>query len=290
MRILLTGGSGLLGYSVHRFLTKATSHELIAPTHQQMDITDRDAVQQFLTAIKPDAVLHCAAYSKVDLAESEKAICRRINIDGTRHLAQICHTLGCQLVYISSDYVFDGKKSGYYETGDPCAPLSVYGETKAEAEKLVLMTDGDNCVVRTSWLFGQGANFADTILRLSQTHEVLDVVCDQVGSPTYAEDLAPLLVSVCKERVSGILHATNEGVCSWAEYAVEILRLCGSRCCIEPVLTNAYPTVAIRPQNSRLSKESLDKAGFARLPHWRDALKHYFATYKIESMRERLKA
>ncbi len=276
MRILLTGGSGLLGKSLRRRFLR-TEHELFAPPHAELDVTDARAAEACVAALRPDAVLHCAAYSQVDRAEREEALCRRINVQGTENLARACAARGCYLLYISTDYVFDGEKPAPYETDDPKAPLSAYGRSKADGEDAVLRFEG-NCVLRTSWLFGrEGRHFPAAILRLGRERGSLRVVDDQVGSPTWAEDLAETILAACEARVPGILHATNEGACSWAEFARAILAGAGCRCAVEPISAEEYGAAARRPKNSRLSKASLDRAGLKRLPTWQEGLNAYLA-------------
>ena len=276
-KILLTGGSGLLGQNVQRCMAK-TGDELFVPSRSQMDITNPAAVCDYMAYAKPDVVVHCAAYSKVDLAEQEAELCRAVNVNATDYLTRACREQGSYLLYISSDYVFDGTKQAPYETGDRKKPLSVYGRSKAEGEEIVLRSSEKNCVLRTSWLFGSGGNhFVAAMLRLSQTRDAIGVVCDQVGSPTCAEDLAQLICSVCRQQVPGILHGTNEGFCSWADFAQEIMRVSGADCKINRITSSEYPSAATRPLNSRLSKVSLDAVGLNRLPHWSDALERYFA-------------
>jgi len=281
MRILLTGGSGLLGRSVQRWLL-AAGNEVIAPGHAELDITDIDCVERYITNIQPDQVVHCAAYSKVELAEREEALCRKINVTGTSNIAQVCRQLDRYLLHISTDYVFNGEKQGYYDVDDDTSPISAYGRSKADSEKAVLAARGRSCILRTSWMFGEGGkNFVATILQLGSRHESINVVCDQIGSPTYSEDLACLITDVCKCQTVGIIHGTNEGVCSWAQFAGSILRMANFRCKVTPVLSSEYPSEAARPKNSKLNKECLDKTGLNRLPSWEDALARYMKCHKV---------
>ena len=275
MKILLTGGTGGLGPSVQSIF-ESLGYEVYAPSHRQMDVTKAEAVSAHMKFAKPDAVIHCAAYSKVDLAESQRELCRNVNVCGTKNIAEICQQQNIYLIYISTDYVFDGKRKGYYQTDDPRNPLSVYGRSKADGEEIVLSRDPGNSVVRISWLFGEySENFISKILRLGQNREWLDVVCDQIGSPTYSRDIASLLADVCDKRPPGILHATNENICTRAQLAQAALHMAGISCTVNPVLSSCYPAAAPRPMNSRLDKTCLDRAGLKRLPPWEKALSEY---------------
>lgn len=276
--ILITGGSGQLGTSLRRALRGC---EVLAPPHTELDITETEQVAAFFREKKPDAVVHCAAFNAVDAAEEEPALCCRTNIVGTRLLAQECRRTGAYLLSVSSDFVFDGRKTGAYEIGDAKNPLSVYGHSKSVAEDLVLQSDARNTVLRISWLFGRSrTNFVEAILQAAERQPVLEVVDDQVGCPTYAEDLAPLLLELLRLRPAGVLHATNEGSCSRAAFAEEILRQSGARASVRAVSSADYPAKARRPRNSVLSKTCLDAAGLRRLPPWRDALARYLKARK----------
>ena len=270
--ILITGGSGQLGTSLQRLFSET---DFLAPAHNQLDITNQAQVDAFFRAYRPDAVLHCAAYNNVDLAETEQAQCRMVNVDGTRSLVEASRQCGAYMIYTSSDYVFDGEKTGEYQTTDEKHPLSVYGATKSEAEDIVL-SNPQNAVLRISWLFGPGErNFVKAILRSAQIKNRLDVVGDQVGSPTYTGDLAILLREMLQKRPSGILHGTNSGDCSRAELAKAVLEISHFKAVVQEVTSQQYPSKARRPLNSRLSKASLDAAGLHHLPEWRDALARY---------------
>ena len=210
MRILITGGSGQLGTSLQRQLAGT---DYLAPSHAQLDITDAEQVYEFFQATRPDAVIHCAAYNNVDLAETESEQCRLVNVKGTENIVSAARVFGSYVIYTSSDYVFDGRKVGAYQTADKKNPLSVYGASKSKAEDLVL-AEPNNAVVRISWLFGPGErNFVRAVLRAARARPSLSVVNDQIGSPTYTEDLAALLCEMLGKRPQGIFHATNEGVC-----------------------------------------------------------------------------
>lgn len=275
MKVLVTGATGQLGYDVCRVLEmRSIAYRGIGSA--QLDITNEKAVSAYISAYRPDAVIHCAAYTAVDKAEDERVRCFAVNEAGTRNLAQSCKTLGAKLLYISTDYVFPGVGDRAYKTEDPTGPKNVYGESKLAGEAAVLETIKEHFIVRTSWVFGiNGKNFVKTMLRLAETHSEIDVVCDQIGSPTYSADLAPLLCDMVETNRYGIYHATNEGLCSWAEFAREIFRLAGENTRVDPIFTREYLSAAVRPLNSRLSKTSLDVGGFSRLPDWHDALRRY---------------
>lgn len=260
---------------MQRVFSKA---EILAPAHKQLDITNQMQVADFFQTYRPDVVLHCAAYNNVDLAETELAQCRNVNVIGTRNIAEASRQCGAYMVYTSSDYVFDGEKNGEYQITDKKHPLSVYGVTKSEAEDIVL-SNPQNAVLRISWLFGPGNhNFVKAVLRTAQSRDRLNVVGDQVGSPTYTEDLAVLIQEILQRRPAGILHGTNGGECSRAEFAKEILRISHSGTVVKEVTSQQYPSKARRPLNSRLSKASLDAAGLHRLPDWKDALARYLVS------------
>lgn len=275
MKILVTGVGGQLGYDVCRVLT-ARNIEHKGVDIADFDITDGKAARDYITAYHPDAVIHCSAWTAVDKAEDELERVRAVNTDGPRNIAAACKEIGAKLLYISTDYVFPGTGKRFYEPEDPTGPLGAYGETKLGGEKAVQELLEKYFIVRISWVFGKnGNNFIKTMLRLAETKTELNVVCDQIGSPTYTADLAPLLCDMIVTDKYGVYHATNEGVCSWAEFAQEIFRLAGKDVKVHPVPTSEYPTRAIRPLNSRMSKDKLEKMGFARLPDWHDALARY---------------
>lgn len=250
--------------------------EYMGVSSKELNICDKDAVFTMLDGYKPDAVIHCAAYTKVDLAESEPEKCWSVNVDGTRNIAEVCRKLGAKMVYISTDYVFSGEGDRPYEVDDPTRPLNTYGRTKLAGELAVQSMTDRHFIVRTSWVIGvNGNNFVKTMLRLAETRDELSVVCDQIGSPTFTSDLAPLLCDMIMTEKYGVYHATNEGTCSWAELAEEVFRLAGKNVRVKHVTTEEYGAKAWRPKNSRLSKEKLSENGFERLPEWNDALAGY---------------
>ena len=275
MKIVVTGANGQLGYDTVRVLSEV-GHKVIPADLPDIDITDKDRIQNLIVKENPDAVIHLAAYVAVDKAEEERDICSDINVKGTSYIAEICGKLSIPVLYTSTDYVFNGRGTDPYEIDSPVGPENQYGFTKLMGEQEIRKYCSKYFIVRISWVFGiNGKNFVNTIIELSSLRDSLDVVCDQVGSPTYTADLAVLIKSMIESDKYGIYHATNEGFCSWSDFAEEIIRLTGADTFINPVLSSEYKTAAVRPHNSRLSKESLDRAGFDRLPDWHDALRNY---------------
>ena len=275
MKVLLTGAGGQLGQDLSGALS-AKNADVLGPTSGEMDIRNADAIRRVFEAFQPDAVVHCAAYNQVDRAEEEPEECWSVNVKGTEYLASACREYGAYLLAISTDYVFDGRKTGEYETDDRKNPLSVYGASKAKGEEIVLEADAGNAVIRTSWLFGPGShNFVEAIRRNGAAKDCLSVVNDQVGSPTYTEDLAELIVTMTFGKIPGLYHGTNEGFCSRAAFAREIIADLHLRCGVLEIPSESLKAAAQRPKNSRLSKSNLDLAGLRRLPDWRDALERY---------------
>lgn len=275
MKVLVTGASGQLGFDCVKELERR--HIAVRGVNSKdFPLTDFAVMQQYLLDYKPDAVIHCAAYTAVDKAEEEAAACEAVNVIGTRNLAKLCHEIDAKLLYISTDYVFAGDGDKFYEPQDEKKPQNVYGLSKLKGEQAVAAELEKYFIVRISWVFGiNGKNFIRTMLNLSKTHTELNVVNDQIGSPTYTSDLAVLLADIIQSDKYGIYHATNEGTCSWADFAREIFKQARKAVKVNDVLATAYPTKAKRPYNSRLSKACLDKAGFKRLPAWQDAVKRY---------------
>ena len=276
MRILVTGVAGQLGYDVCRELKERGYTDVLGIDRNVLDITKEQDVKEFISKFKPDVVMHNAAWTAVDKAEDMQEDCYDVNVLGTKYLAEASENVGAKLVYISTDYVFDGKGEDFFEVDDDKNPLSVYGRTKYLGE-LEAMKCKKHFIVRISWVFGvNGNNFVKTMLRLSETKNELNVVCDQIGSPTYTYDLSKLLCDMIATEKYGIYHATNEDICSWYEFAKEIFKIAGKDMKVNPVTTAEYTaTKAVRPLNSRMSKSSLDEAGFNRLPSWKDALNRY---------------
>ncbi len=276
MKVLVTGVKGQLGYDVVNELTKR-GHESVGVDIDEMDITDGEACRRVITEAAPDAVIHCAAYTAVDAAEDNEDLCRRVNADGTRNIALVCRDLDIKMVYISTDYVFDGQGTRPWEPDDARDPLNVYGVTKCEGEMAVEELVKKFFIVRIAWVFGvNGKNFIKTMLRLGQERGAVSVVDDQIGSPTYTYDLARLLVDMTESEHYGRYHATNEGFCSWYEFACEIFKQAGmTEVKVTPVDSSQFPAKAKRPMNSRMDKSKLAANGFEPLPAWQDALGRY---------------
>ncbi|HJC47081.1 MAG TPA: dTDP-4-dehydrorhamnose reductase [Candidatus Lachnoclostridium pullistercoris] len=276
MKILVTGVNGQLGFDVMNELAKR-GIEGVGTDVDNMDVTDAAACERVIKEVGPDAVMHCAAYTAVDAAEDNVELCRKINGEGTRNIAAVCRELDIPMMYISTDYVFDGQGERPWEPDDERHPLNVYGQTKYEGELAVEELLEKYFIVRIAWVFGvNGKNFIKTMLRLGKERGKVSVVNDQIGSPTYTYDLARLLVDMIQTDKYGRYHATNEGLCSWYEFACEIFKKAGMDSVeVTPVTSAEYPAKAARPFNSRMSKEKLTENGFERLPSWQDALERY---------------
>lgn len=279
MRILVTGAKGQLGCAV-TLETIRRGHETIAVDIDDFNLTDRAAAQAYLASAQPECVIHCAAYTAVDKAESDPGTARAVNEFGTRYIAEHCAAHGIWLIYISTDYVFDGSGGVPWEAGDPPNPLSVYGATKLAGEHAIQSLCPKHMIVRTSWVFGPGGNhFVNTMLRLGRERESVRVVNDQIGSPTYTLDLARLLCDMAQRPVAGTYHAANAGYISWAQFARAIFDIAEFQCEVIDIPGCEYPQAAQRPLNSRLSPQSLLDAGYALLPPWRDALERYLREF-----------
>ena len=287
MRILVTGVKGQLGHDVVNEMEKR-GLEAVGVDVEEMDITDKAACEKVITEAHVDAVIHCAAYTAVDAAEDNVEVCRRVNADGTRNIAEVCGRLGIKMMYISTDYVFNGQGERPWEPDDPREPLNVYGQTKYEGELAVEQALDKYFIVRIAWVFGvYGKNFVRTMLRLGAERGAVSVVDDQIGSPTYTPDLSRLLADMIQTEKYGRYHATNEGLCSWYEFACEIFRQAGMKDVkVTPVDSSGFPAKAKRPFNSRMSKEKLSENGFERLPAWQDALGRYLAALREKGLWE----
>lgn len=282
MKILVTGFTGQLGFDVVK-MGISQGLEMVGVGMVDFDITDEQAVLAAVSRIRPDAIVHCAAYTAVDKAEDDVDLCRWVNVDGTRYLAEAAKTINAKMMYISTDYVYDGQGTEPYTETDPPAPIGHYGLTKYEGELALQSTLENWYIIRISWAFGiNGNNFIKTMLRLAESRSELNVVSDQCGSPTYTADLAKLIISMIQTEQYGIYHATNEGICSWAEFAEEIFRQAGKDVKVNRISTEEFPTRAVRPKNSRMSKDKLETCGFQRLPHWKDALGRYLEELKAK--------
>ena len=281
MKVLVTGVKGQLGYDVVNELEKR-GMTAIGVDIDEMDITDAVSVNKVIKEAAPDAVIHCAAYTAVDAAEDNVELCRKVNAEGTANIAEVCKELDIKMMYISTDYVFDGQGERPWEPDDERHPLNVYGQTKYEGEVAVTDALDKYFIVRIAWVFGvNGKNFIKAILNKAKTVDTLTVVNDQFGSPTYTYDLARLLVDMIQTEKYGFYHATNEGICTWYEFACEIIRQAGMDAKVLPVSADQYPAKAKRPTNSRMSKEKLTENGFEKLPAWQDALKRYLEIIRL---------
>jgi dTDP-4-dehydrorhamnose reductase len=283
MKILVTGANGQLGYDLMKEIN-LRGHCAIGVDVEQMDIVKLDAVRRVLCKENPDAVIHCAAYTAVDLAEDNKELCQAVNVSGTENIAKVCKELDIKLMYISTDYVFDGRGSFPWQPDcQEYAPLNVYGKSKLYGELAVAKLE-KYFIVRIAWVFGfNGNNFVKTMLNFGKKYESLNVVNDQVGTPTYTKDLAKLLIDMIETEEYGYYHATNEGgYISWYDFACEIFRQAGYKTKVFPVTTEEYGiSKAKRPYNSRLDKSKLTEKGFKRLPEWKDALSRYLKEIEI---------
>ena len=273
--ILVTGSTGQLGSDVVKELLKR-GHSTLSPNRSEFNLCSEDSIRNYILNSNCEAIVHCAAYTQVDKAEDEKDLCIKINATATKHIVKCAKILDIPMIYISTDYVFDGTKDGEYTENDETNPINIYGESKLAGEKYVQEILDKYYIVRTSWVFNiNGKNFIETMLRLSKTNNQLSIVNDQIGSPTYTKDLSRLLVDMLETSKYGLYHATNEGYCSWYEFADTIFKLANINIDIKAINSNEYASRAKRPLNSKLSKDKLIEYGFKPLPHWEDALKDY---------------
>lgn len=274
MKMLVTGVKGQLGYDV---VKEAQLHDIeaVGVDIEEMDITSKEAVDSVILSGNYDAVVHCAAWTAVDKAEDEIALCTRVNVEGTRNIAEACAKLDIPMMYFSTDYVFDGEGSEPWQEYGERHPLNVYGETKYQGELLVEKLK-KHFIIRISWVFGKnGNNFIKTMLKLGKERGAVSVVNDQIGSPTYTYDLAKLVIKMIQTEKYGTYHATNQGLCSWYEFACEIFKQAGMEVEVTPVDSTAFPVKAKRPKNSRMNQTRLLENGFSYLPTWQDALQRY---------------
>ena len=290
MKFLITGYKGQLGYDLKRELIKRGYTDILAIDKDQMDITDFDEVDRVITEYNPDVIFHCAAWTAVDKAEDEAELCEKVNAFGTKNITDASIKVHAKLIYMSTDYVFDGTLDGIYTEDDKVNPMSVYGKTKYLGEEEV-RRNPNHFITRISWVFGiNGGNFIRTMLSLSDRFDTLNVVDDQIGSPTYTVDLSRLLVDMSLTDKYGTYNATNEGYTSWADFAEYIFKVNGKNVIVNHVSTEEYLNItgakqAYRPRNSRLSKDKLEENGFDRLPTWQDATERYSKELKLERKR-----
>ena len=280
MRYLITGVTGQLGYDIVRELEKRGQIDYLAPTSEQLDITDYNKVTKIVTEYQPDVIFHCDAGTKVDKAEEEKELCQKVNVLGTKNITEASIAVNAKIIYISTDYVFNGQKKGIYYPDDDVNPQNIYGKTKYLGEEET-RRNPKHYIARISWVFGiNNHNFVKTMLKLADTHSSLNVVDDQVGSPTYTVDLAKILVDMADTNKYGTYHITNEGFCSWAEFAEYIFKSNHKNVKVNKVTTDEYLELtgikqAYRPKNSKMSKDKLIENGFSLLPNWKDAIERY---------------
>ena len=275
MKVLVTGVGGQLGYDVVK-RCEQSNIEVIGIDIADADITNEQEIKTYIGSVSPDVVVHCAAYTAVDRAEEERGTCYNINVLGTRYIAEACKTLDIKMVYISTDYVFDGTGQSPWKTEDVPNPINYYGETKYGGELEVTNLLSKYFIIRISWVFGiNGNNFIKTMLRIGKEREEVNVVHDQIGSPTYTYDLAELIADMIQTEKYGIYHATNEEYCSWAEFAEMIFETAGMGVKVNKITTAEYPTKAIRPFNSMLNKDKLEQNGFKRLRRWEEAVREF---------------
>jgi dTDP-4-dehydrorhamnose reductase len=275
VKILVTGCTGQLGYDVIKQGLKLGLN-MIGVGSKDLDITNQEKVSVFVTKLKPDAIIHCAAYTAVDKCEDDRNICWNVNVGGTENLAKAAKNIDANFLYISTDYVFNGEGVAPFKETDEPQPIGYYGLTKYEGEQVIQQLLENWFIVRVSWVFGiNGNNFVKTMLRLAETQNELNIVNDQVGSPTYTTDLAHLLIDLIQSDKYGIYHASNEGFCSWAEFAKEIFKQNNVVVNVNSISSEEFPTRAARPKNSRMSKQKLVDNGFTPLPNWQDAINRY---------------
>ncbi|MFI5114864.1 MAG: dTDP-4-dehydrorhamnose reductase [Terriglobales bacterium] len=281
MRVTLFGASGLLGQEL---VQELSSEQLTALSSKNADLRDCACVRHLIRDSRPDWIILSAAYTDVDGCESDRDRAFAVNCEGAINVAQAAREAGSRLLFLSTDYVFDGSKGSPYQTSDARNPTSVYGESKARAEERLLEILPDVCIARTSWLFGHGGGcFPATILKVASTRPEISVVNDQRGSPTFTRDLAFALVGLCRASARGIVHVTNSGNCTWYEFATEIVRSSGVPTVVKPVTTAEFPRPARRPTYSVLSPDSLHAYNI-HMPHWQDALRRYIESAPAASV------
>ncbi|WP_346663400.1 dTDP-4-dehydrorhamnose reductase [uncultured Merdimonas sp.] len=279
--ILITGCQGQLGRALNDFYASDPKVRLINTDVGELNITDREEVLRKVREMDPDIIINCAAHTQVDACETDQERAYQINAAGPYHLSLAANETDAVMVHISSDYVFDGTKEGPYVEGDPFHPQSVYGRTKLEGEELVRRTAKKYFVVRTEWLYGEGRNFVNTMLKLSESHEEVRVVNDQFGGPTSAEEVVKVIDLLCRSEQYGTYHASCDGVCSWAQFTEKIYELCGRTTRVIPVSTEEYAAPAKRPKNSVLKNQRLEERFGYHMPDWEDALKKYLTDRKL---------
>jgi dTDP-4-dehydrorhamnose reductase/dTDP-4-dehydrorhamnose 3,5-epimerase len=282
LKFMVTGANGQLGHDVMMKL-KSLKYDVITPRRDEFDLANKDQVKKYILKEKPDVIIHCAAYTAVDKAEDEKDLCYSVNVEGTRAVAEAAKEINAKVVYVSTDYVFDGLGHEPHTEEKETNPINYYGYTKEQGEKIVSELIDKYFIVRTSWVYGlNGNNFVRTMLKLAETRNEINVVSDQIGAPTYTKDLAAFIVNLVQTNSYGTYHGVNEGYCSWYEFAKSIFEKSGIEMKVNPISTEDYPTKAKRPLNSKLSKENTTKAGIDKMPHWEDALTRFIEELKSQ--------
>lgn len=280
MRILVTGANGQLGNELRLILTNAAAESIFFTDIAELDLTNAKAVKRYVSDNRISHVVNCAAYTNVDRAETDKELCAEVNVGAVENIAVAAEANGAKVIHISTDYVFDGTAYKPYLETDSVNPISQYGRTKLMGERILTDHAPESIIIRTAWLYSPfGKNFVKTILRLAQEKDEINVVCDQVGTPTYAHDLALAILKILQSGkwVEGIYHFTDEGVCSWYDFAKAIVRMSGSRCRVLPVSTAEYPTPAVRPCYSVLDKHRVKATYDIEIPHWEESLENCLA-------------
>lgn len=275
MKILVTGANGQLGTELKKILEATMPSVAIYTDVDELDLTNAKAVESFVVNNDISHIVNCAAYTAVDRAEEEKSLCAQINIDAVKNLALAADANGAKVIHISTDYVFDGTNHRPYRESDKVNPISQYGTTKRKGETVLLALAPEAIIIRTAWLYSaHGNNFVKTMLRLAEKNDEIKVVCDQIGTPTYARDLAAAIVTVLRSHqwIPGIYHFTDEGAASWYDFAKAIFRLAGKQVKVKPILTEDYPTPASRPAYSILDRSLIKATYGVTIPHWEEAL------------------
>ncbi len=275
MKILVTGAKGQLGQIVTFDLS--TKHEVYPFSSKEMDITDKLKVQEIITAIKPDILINCAAYNKVDKAEEEKELARNINTTAIKYLADVCESIKCKMVHISTDYVFDGKKDKPYEEKDTPNPINYYGQTKYDGEKILEQSSENYLLIRTAWLYSHNENnFVYNIQKLARKNKIIKVVNDQTGTPTNAYELSQVIQRLISEDATGLYHCTGNGSCSWYEFAQAVIQKAEIPCQVEPISSADYKQAALRPKFSVLDNRCLRDTIGDTMSQWEQALEQFF--------------
>ena len=276
--VLVTGANGQLGSSIHARISQYPGYNFLFTDIDTLDICDKEAVRKYVLENDVQYVMNCAAYTAVDKAEEHEDLCMRINRDAVRNLGEAAHAVGAKVIHVSTDYVFDGTSCRPYLESDATCPVSVYGRTKLAGEQALMEVCPDSVIIRTAWLYSEyGNNFMKTVLRLGKERDELRFIFDQVGTPTYAGDLAAIIYKVIEKDMldkQGIYHFSNEGVCSWYDFAQEVCELSGNACNIEPCHSDEFPSKVKRPNFSVLDKTKVKETFGAKVPYWKVSLKH----------------